>query len=75
MMASYDVAIAMLCTRLCTAEAADVPDHRLKFEMADREALRMLERRLPLPAFDQLLKASHAFNVLAGGVVRTNTQM
>ena len=45
-------------------EAADVPAHQLRFELADKEANRMLEKRLPLPAFDQLLKASHAFNIL-----------
>ena len=45
-------------------DAADVPDHQLKFDLADKEANRMLDARLPLPAFDQLLKASHAFNIL-----------
>jgi glycyl-tRNA synthetase len=45
-------------------EKADVPAHQLRFELADKEANRMLEARLPLPAFDQLLKASHAFNIL-----------
>ena len=29
----------------------------------------MLEARLPLPAFDQLLKASHAFNILDARVL------
>jgi len=45
-------------------EQADVPAHQLRFELADKEANRMLDARLPLPAFDQLLKASHAFNIL-----------
>eukprot|EP00740_Mantoniella_antarctica_P015918 CAMPEP_0181369404 /NCGR_PEP_ID=MMETSP1106-20121128/12754_1 /TAXON_ID=81844 /ORGANISM="Mantoniella antarctica, Strain SL-175" /LENGTH=1063 /DNA_ID=CAMNT_0023485887 /DNA_START=49 /DNA_END=3236 /DNA_ORIENTATION=- len=45
-------------------EAADVPLHQLRFELADKEANRMLEARLPLPAYDNLLKASHAFNIL-----------
>ena len=45
-------------------EAADVPGWQKRFELADEEANRMLEARLPLPAFDQLLKASHAFNIL-----------
>lgn len=29
-----------------------------------QEATRLLERRLPIPAFDHLLKLSHAFNIL-----------
>ena len=45
-------------------DEADVPAHQLRFELADKEANRMLDARLPLPAFDQLLKASHAFNIL-----------
>ena len=45
-------------------DQASVETHRSRFELADKEALRMLEARLPLPAFDNLLKASHAFNVL-----------
>ena len=45
-------------------DEANVEAHRQKFDIADKEALRMLEARLPLPAFDNLLKASHAFNVL-----------
>jgi glycyl-tRNA synthetase len=28
------------------------------------QARRMLEKRLPVPAYDMLLKCSHAFNVL-----------
>ena len=45
-------------------DAASVETHRRRFELADAEATRMLDARLPLPAFDNLLKASHAFNVL-----------
>ena len=45
-------------------DEASVDTHRQRFELADKEAIRMLEARLPLPAFDNLLKASHAFNVL-----------
>lgn len=29
-----------------------------------QEAKEMLQRRLPLPAYDHLLKLSHAFNIL-----------
>jgi len=45
-------------------DEASVETHRERFNMADQEAIRMLEARLPLPAYDNLLKASHAFNVL-----------
>jgi Glycyl-tRNA synthetase, alpha subunit len=45
-------------------DEASVETHRERFNMADEEAIRMLEARLPLPAYDNLLKASHAFNVL-----------
>ena len=45
-------------------DEASVETHRERFNMADEEANRMLEARLPLAAFDNLLKASHAFNVL-----------
>jgi glycyl-tRNA synthetase len=45
-------------------EAASVVGWQKRFELADEEANAMLARRLPLPAFDNLLKASHAFNIL-----------
>ena len=45
-------------------EKADVAGWQRRFDLADEEANRMLDARLPLPAFDQLLKASHAFNIL-----------
>ena len=45
-------------------EAASVEGWQKRFDLADEEANAMLERRLPLPAFDNLLKASHAFNIL-----------
>ena len=53
-------------------DEASVETHRERFNMADEEAIRMLEARLPLPAYDNLLKASHAFNVLdaRGAVAR-----
>jgi Glycyl-tRNA synthetase, alpha subunit len=34
------------------------------FDQAERESLRLVELGLPLPAYEQVLKASHAFNVL-----------
>ena len=34
------------------------------FQMAELECKSLLEKNLPLPAYDQCLKASHAFNLL-----------
>ncbi len=34
------------------------------FDQAERESLRLVEHGLPLPAYEQVLKASHAFNLL-----------
>ena len=34
------------------------------FEDYEREARRLVERRLPLPGYDMILKANHAFNLL-----------
>jgi len=34
------------------------------FEDYEREARRLIEGRLPLPAYDMILKANHAFNLL-----------
>jgi len=45
-------------------DVASVENQRLRFELADKEAQSLIENRLPLPAYDQLLKASHAFNIL-----------
>jgi glycyl-tRNA synthetase alpha chain len=40
------------------------------FEMAESECKSLLEKNLPLPAYDQCLKASHIFNLLeARGVI------
>jgi len=40
------------------------------FEDAEKECAALLERSLPLPAYDQCIKASHAFNLLdARGVI------
>ena len=40
------------------------------FEMAESECKYLLDKKLPLPAYDQCLKASHVFNLLdARGVV------
>ncbi len=34
------------------------------FDQCEREALRMIELALPLPAYEQMVKASHTFNLL-----------
>jgi len=46
-------------------------EHLLKnFEIAESECKSLLEKKLPLPAYDQCLKASHIFNLLdARGVI------
>ena len=46
-------------------------DHLLKnFEIAETECKFLLEKKLPLPGYDQCLKASHIFNLLdARGVI------
>ena len=46
-------------------------EHLLKnFEIAESECKSLLEKKLPLPAYDQCLKVSHIFNLLdARGVI------
>ena len=40
------------------------------FDIAEQECKKLLEQKLPLPAYDQCLKASHIFNLLdARGVI------
>ena len=34
------------------------------FDLFDKEARRLLAKRLPIPAYDHLLKCSHTFNIL-----------
>lgn len=45
-------------------QAADVETLRQAFAAAEKEAGRLIERELLLPAYDQCLKCSHAFNLL-----------
>ncbi len=45
-------------------EEADVPLLRRHFDEHEHECERLLERGLPLPAYDHVLKCSHAFNLL-----------
>jgi glycyl-tRNA synthetase alpha chain len=45
-------------------ELADVEVHARHFDDFEAEARRCIDARLPLPAYDQVLKCSHAFNLL-----------
>lgn len=45
-------------------DAADVALARQRFALAGDEARALLAARLPVPAYDMLLKMSHAFNIL-----------
>jgi tetrameric-type glycyl-tRNA synthetase alpha subunit len=45
-------------------EDADVDMLMRHFEDYEREARHLVERALPLPAYDMVLKANHAFNLL-----------
>lgn len=45
-------------------DTADVAGQRQRFAIYEKEARRLLKERLPIPAFDHLLKLSHAFNVM-----------
>jgi glycyl-tRNA synthetase alpha chain len=45
-------------------EAASIDQLTRHFEDHEAEARALLERELPLPAYDQVLKASHTFNLL-----------
>lgn len=45
-------------------EEADVPMHLKLFDTYEREAKKLLDKGLVLPAYDYVLKCSHTFNVL-----------
>jgi glycyl-tRNA synthetase alpha chain len=45
-------------------ELADIDALLLWFDACERECVRLAERDLPLPAYEQVLKASHTFNLL-----------
>lgn len=45
-------------------EAADVESLQVWFEMYEKEAIRIVEKGLVLPAYDYVLKCSHTFNLL-----------
>eukprot|EP00210_Caulerpa_lentillifera_P001195 g1151.t1 len=58
-------------------EEAPIEDQWTRFSLYRKEAEIMLKQRLPIPAYDNLLKCSHCFNVLdargAVGVTERNT--
>ena len=45
-------------------EHADVDELFHRFDACEREALKLVEVGLPLPAYEQVMKASHSFNLL-----------
>ncbi|MCF6765161.1 glycine--tRNA ligase subunit alpha [Thiotrichales bacterium 19S3-7] len=45
-------------------EEADVDFLLLQFDYLEREADRLIDKKLPLPAYEMMLKASHTFNML-----------
>jgi glycyl-tRNA synthetase alpha chain len=45
-------------------EHADVAELFHRFDACEAEALKLVELGLPLPAYDQVCKASHSFNLL-----------
>jgi glycyl-tRNA synthetase alpha chain len=45
-------------------ELADVADLSSQFDAAETQSTLLIEQELPLPAYDQVLKASHLFNLL-----------
>ncbi len=45
-------------------EYANIENLQKNFEIAESECKSLLEKKLPLPAYDQCLKASHIFNLL-----------
>jgi glycyl-tRNA synthetase alpha chain len=45
-------------------EEADTASLFAWFDTCEKECTRLLEKGLPLPAYEQVLKASHSFNLL-----------
>lgn len=45
-------------------EKADVPSLFVAFDQYERECKQLIEDKLPLPAYEMVLKASHTFNLL-----------
>lgn len=57
----YQNEYEMSCYNL---DEADVAGQRARFDLYDKEARRLLAKRLPIPAYDHLLKLSHTFNIM-----------
>jgi glycyl-tRNA synthetase alpha chain len=47
-----------------TFEHANVENLLKMFDMIEKEAKSLVEKKISLPAYDQCLKASHIFNIL-----------
>ena len=47
-----------------TFEQADTDSLFHSFDVCERESQRLIEQNLPLPAYEMVMKASHAFNLL-----------
>ena len=45
-------------------EQADVPQLFAQFDHCERECQKLIDAQLPLPAYEMVMKASHAFNLL-----------
>ena len=45
-------------------EEADVPELQHQFDFYEQQASRLIEKSLPLPAYEMVMKASHTFNLL-----------
>lgn len=45
-------------------EEADTDFLLMQFDQFEKDALRLVEKSLPLPAYEMVMKASHAFNLL-----------
>lgn len=45
-------------------DQADIESNKQMFHLYESEALALLEKRLPVPAYNYVLKASHTFNIL-----------
>ena len=45
-------------------EEADTTQLSAQFDHCEGEAMRLIEKNLPLPAYEMVMKASHAFNLL-----------
>ncbi|MEE8638593.1 MAG: glycine--tRNA ligase subunit alpha [Candidatus Margulisiibacteriota bacterium] len=57
-------------------EAADIETMTALFENYEKEAYRLLDQELVLPAYDYVLKCSHAFNILdARGAISVTERM